>query len=89
MTMRITQNSVGMRIAAVVFIGLCFNECLASETCKENSGNTKRVCVVWDEEAAPFEGTDFEVDYGCGGCSDDPAVELSVGDDELEEFDLW
>jgi len=81
MTTRITQNSVGMRIAAGVFIGLCFNECLASETCKNNSGSTKHVCVVWDRQAAPIEGTDFQVDYACGGCSDDPAVDLTVGDE--------
>ncbi len=82
MTTRITQNSGGMLIAAGVFIGLCFNECLASETCKNNSGSTKHVCVEWDRELAPVDGTDFEVNYACQGCSDDPAVVLMTGDDK-------
>ena len=82
MTTRITHNSVGMAVAVGLFIGLCCNECLASEKCKNNSGSTKHVCVAWDRELAPVEGTDFEVNYACQGCSDDPAVELKTGDDK-------
>ena len=81
MTTRISHNSVGILIGAGVFIGLCFNECHASETCKDNSGSTKHVCVGWDRQAAPVEDYDFTVDYTCQGCSDDPAVALVVGDD--------
>ena len=80
MTTRITQNSVAILIVPGVFIGLSFNECLGSQTCKNNSGSTKHVCVAWDRQAAPEEGEDFDVDYACQGCSDDPAVELITGD---------
>jgi len=73
-------------LTAVVIIGLCFNECIASETCKANSGSTKHVCAAWDRQAAPEEGVDFEVNYACGGCSDAPNVELKTGDDDWEVY---
>jgi len=84
MTTRITQSPAGILIAAGVFIGLCFNESLATEKkCKNNSevAPTKRVCVAWDRGAAPIEGYHFTASYTCGGCSDDPEVALLAGDD--------
>jgi len=76
------QNAYSLRRMATVFslIGLCLAESSASEVCKNNSGNTKRVCLDWSQGSAPVETTDFTVDYNCGGCSDDPAVDLKTGD---------
>jgi len=80
MKTQVILNLAAACVAAVAFTGPSAKECLADPVCVNNSGTTKRVCVEWDKQAAPIEDQDFEVDYACQGCSDDPAVELSTGD---------
>ncbi|MFQ5463936.1 MAG: hypothetical protein ACE5E5_15090 [Phycisphaerae bacterium] len=58
----------------------------ASETCKLNSSETHKTCVVWQRPVAPIEDQDFTVDYACAGCAAAPEVVLTTNDDQWEVY---
>ncbi len=80
---RILKRDVAfVTIITIGVTGLWAGRSLADPVCVENSGSTKHVCVEWSEQDPPEEDEDFEVNYGCQGCSDAPTVVLMTGDDE-------